>query len=273
MGFFKELADKDKELKRKLIMAKITLTPEKYIKKQFSNSLILGLMLLLTSFFFFSGLEMSGTKVLLYSLGTGIITYFTLFYILKHQVDVKIRKLEKDIDREVLFAGRFLLVKLNSGTPLITALSQAAHSYGVASHYFEEIVRDIDVGTPLEQALDNARRYSPSKKFRRILSQIADALKIGVDVTQFLESILDEIAESQLIEIKKYGKKLNGMTMFYMLLSIILPSLGITLMITVISLINVKLNSSFFFLLAFFLLIIEFFFISIFRSIRPNVNI
>lgn len=273
MTFFKELANKDKELKRKLISAKIDISPEEYVKKNIKTSLILAFFIAVVIFFFLNGIDYDKQKTLIVALASGFIGFYFFYWLLMKQAETKIRKIEKDIDKEVLFAGRFLLVKLNSGTPLITALSQAAHSYGVASKYFEEIVRDIDMGTSLEEALDKARRYSPSKRFRRIIFQIGNALKIGVDVTQFLEAILDEIAESQLIEIQKYGKKLNGMTMFYMLLSIIMPSLGITLMVTIISLINVKLDSSFFFLLIFLLLIIEFLFISIFKSIRPNVNV
>ena len=155
----------------------------------------------------------------------------------------------------------------------MNAIIDASNSYGVANKYFKEIVRDIELGTPLEDALEKASRYSPSDKMRRILFQISNALKIGVDVTDFLEAILDEIAEDQLIEIKSYGRKLSGITLFYMLFAVVIPSLGITMLITVISLIHIQADSGLFIMVLFFLIIIEFIFISIFKSIRPNVNI
>jgi pilus assembly protein TadC len=129
------------------------------------------------------------------------------------------------------------------------------------------------MGTSLEAALDHASRYSPSEKFRRILFQISNALKIGVDVTNYLEAILDEISNDQLIEIQRYGKKLNSLTMFYMLFSIVIPSLGITLFITIISMVSTNFDLSFFLFLAFMLLVLEYMFITIFKSIRPTVNI
>ena len=77
----------------------------------------------------------------------------------------------------------------------------------------------------MEEALEKACNTTPSKKFKKILFQINNALKIGVDVSVSLESTLEEISQEQLVEIQRYGKKLNSMTMFYMLLAIVAPSL------------------------------------------------
>jgi hypothetical protein len=107
----------------------------------------------------------------------------------------------------------------------------------------------------------------------RVLLQIMNALRIGVDVSRSLESTLDDIATTQLIEIQRYGKKLSSFTMFYMLLAIVLPSLGMTLFIVVSSLTSIALNSGIFFVLGFMLLLIQFVFIMMFRSIRPNINL
>lgn len=269
MGFFEQLAAEEPELKRKLIMAKIKQEPAAYIRKTMMGSVMVAATVTCTYFLFASaiGWPLWGL-LLIYPF-----THFLTYKILKRIVDIRIRKVAKDIDREVLFAGRFLLVKLHAGRPLITALTEASKSYGVANKYFKEIVHDIDMGTSLEEALSKASRYSPSDKFRRILFQITNALKIGVDVTHFLEATLDEIAGEQLIEIQRYGKKLNGLTMFFMLFSIVIPSLGITLFITIVSLVSVNFDLSFFLFLAFLIFALQFFFITLFKSIRPTVNI
>ncbi len=269
MGFFDEIASKNPELKRKLIMAKIDKEPETYIKNTFMSSFWLAITLAFAYFLFALGLGFNplGAVVLFF------ISWYILYKVLFRLVDVKIHRIAKDIDREVLFAGRFLLVKLHAGRPLISALSDAAASYGVANKYFKEIIHEIDMGTPLEEALERASRYSPSEKFRKILFQITNALKIGVDVTDYLEAMMDEIANEQLIEIQRYGKKLNSLTMFFMLFSIVIPSLGITLFITIISMVNVNFDLSFFLFLAGLIAFFEFFFVTIFKSIRPTVNI
>jgi len=269
MTFYDQIVQKSPQLKRKLSVARIEKTPVQYVKQNFNASLLLTIIATFGAGLFFLGFGWS----LYWLLPLAFIMWYALFNLLMHVADVAIRKYAKEIDKDVLFAGRFLMIKLNSGKPLINAIVDASNSYGVASGYFKHIVKDIELGTPLEEALDKASRYCPSEKMRRILFQISNALKIGVDVTHFLSAILDEIAQDQLLEIQKYGRKLSGLTMFYMLFAVVVPSLGITLGITVVSLVNFHVDFGAFIVILFMLLIVELVFISIFKSVRPNVNI
>ena len=269
MTVFQEIASKYPTLKRKLTTAHMDVTPEEYTKKSVVTAIMLAIILTFGTAMFVIGL---GFPMIIIP-AMLVVSLYLFFLLFMRRVDVKVNKLAKEIDRDVLFAGRFLLIKLNSGAPLMNAIIDASNSYGVANRYFKEIVRDIELGTPLEQALEKASRYSPSDKMRRILFQISNALKIGIDVTTFLEAILDEIAENQLLEIKNYGHKLSGLTLFYMLFAIVIPSLGITMFIVIVSLVNVTIDFKMFMVILFFLVVMEFIFISIFKSIRPNVNI
>lgn len=257
------------QLRKKLRMAHIDKKVETYLEERIQGAFVMSVGLTVFCFFIFSRFGVNMLLLPLILVGTFL--FFSLLFV--RSIDANIHRRAKQIDREVLFAGRFLLVKLNAGQPLVNALVDASHSYGVANKFFKEIVRDIDLGTPVEEALENASRYTPSKKFRAILFQITNAIKIGVDVSRFLEATLDDVANQQLIEIQRYGKKLNGITMFYMLLAIVVPSLGLTLFILVATLVGIDVNITLFSLLAFFMLIIEFIFISIFKTIRPTVNI
>jgi len=155
---------------------------------------------------------------------------------------------------------------------LIIALEDTTKSYGVASKYIKEIIDDVDTGNSIEDALQKAMVYSPSEKFRKILFHVNNALKLGIDVTKPLSSVLDEIAKEQEIEIKRYGKKLNTLIIFYMLVAIVIPSIGMTLFIIISSFINFTLGLSHFLLAVSFLILMEVFFISIFKSVRPSVN-
>lgn len=269
MSIFNEIAGMHKGLKKKLLMAKIKKTPEEYVKEAFRGALTATFMVIVGAFLLFEGIKIN--KIFL--IFVFLISFLVLFNLFMKRVDVVIRKRAREIDKEVLFAGRFLLVKLHSGKPLINSLIDASKSYGVANKYFKEIITDIELGTPVEEALEKGSRYTPSENFKKILFQLTTALKIGVDVTKFLEATLDEIAEEQLLNIKKYGKKLSGLTMFYMLFAIVIPSLGITLFITIASLVNIKVDIVLFGFFLFLLLIIEFLFITIFKGARPNINI
>ena len=269
MGFLKELTLHFPGLKTNLRKAHIAIRPEEYVKKSLFSSIFVSAMIAILTFFLTDSLGMP--------LSFPVIAFFLfftmIFFVQIKKVQVKISKRAKDIDKEVLFAGRFLLVRLNAGVPLINALVEASKSYGIASKYFKEIVRDIELGTPIEKALDNAVNYSASKKFKQILFQINNALKTGTDVSDCLEATLDEISQEQLIEIKRYGKKLNSVTLMYMLVAVVLPSLGMTLFVVIASLTSIQVDLTIFLVFVFFLFIIDIFFLAIFRSIRPNVNI
>lgn len=269
MGLFHNLSLKDPTLKRRLIIAHIKRTPEEYVREKFISAIMMSFVITLCAFI----ISFSMGYSMIIPVIAFIVAFPLLYKLFISTVDVAIHKHAKLIDREVIFAGRFLLVKLHAGSPLINAIVEASNSFGVANQSFKEIVRDIDLGTPLEEALEHASRYNPSENFRRIVFNITNALKIGVDVTSYLEAIIDEIAETQLIGIQRYGKKMSGYTMFYMLFAIVVPSLGITLLITVASFMNFVIDTGFFLMLLTLLLIIQFVFITIFKSARPNVNL
>ncbi|MBN1274683.1 type II secretion system F family protein [Candidatus Woesearchaeota archaeon] len=269
MSIINNITSRHPDLKRKLYMAGMDVEPRVYVKEKFKNSLLMGFLLLVGSFFL---IDKNGGNLFLVPI-IGVVTYALMFRLQMRQVDAKISKRAGIIDKDVLFAGRFLLVKLNSGRPLINAIEDATKSYGISNEYFKEIIKDIDLGTSLEDALEKATTNCPSKKLKKILFQITNALKIGTDVTNFLESILDEIAEEQLIEIQRYGKKLSSVTMFFMLIAVVLPSLGMTMIVVIISLINITLSGVDFMLIILGLMFIQFIFLTTFKSIRPNVNI
>lgn len=266
---YRYVAHRLPHLRHQLRVAHMRQTPEEFVRTVMRKTgmyvllLGVGLAMLVDRFELSWGVWVAGV-VAMYLFG---------FWIGLKQPLIVAHRRAVDIDREVLFAGRFLLVKLHSGRPLINALIEASRSYGVASRYFAEIVHDIELGTPLEQAIENAMTYSASESFRKILFQIHTALRLGIDVTQSLEAVLDDITEQQLLQIQKYGKKLPTVTLFYMLVAIVFPSLGMTILSIILSFTEINMDMTTYLAVLFFLIILNFMFITIFRSIRPKVNI
>lgn len=263
------LAAKNPLLKKQLKIAKVDKTPKEFVKEILKNALVMSSGMTILLFFYFD----KNQKPLLMLIPIFIILLMVFYNFNLAKLRARIIKRQKEIDKDVLFAGRYLLVKLNSGEPLINALVDASKSYGIASSYFREIVRDIELGKPIEQALSDAAEYSPSAKFRKVLFQISNALKIGIDVTEFLDATLNEIADEQLIEINRYGKKLNSITLFYMLFAVVLPSLGLTIFIVVSSIAGINVDMGFFLSLLIFIAILQLVFLLMYKSIRPNINI
>jgi len=155
------------------------LRPDIFVKKTVQLAAMLTLASIVFLFFIF---EVSSISLFWLLLLVPIVLVGSFFFFLNAPKSV-IAKRRRELDQEVLFAGRFLLVKVHSGRPLLNALIEGSQSYGVASKYFKEVVDDINLGTPIEKALDNAVKYSPSDKYRRILFQINTAMKVGIDVS------------------------------------------------------------------------------------------
>jgi len=203
---------------------------------------------------------------------------FCLFFLISfifmlHVPKGVIRKREREINKEALFAGRYLLVKIQSGIPLFNALIDASKGYGVAAKYFKEIVDDINIGVPIEDALERAREFNCSEKFKLILSELVTSLKTGADIVPSLKEVLIQITDDQILEIKAYNKKLNAIMMMYLIIAAVMPSLGMTMFTVISGFVSFRITPMFIFLVVFFLCIIQFTFLSIFKSVRPMVNL
>ena len=167
MSFYRIIASGFPDLKKKMKSAGIIGTPELYVEQAFRGALYLSIGVSVLMFF----LVLKFSLNLLIPLALFIFLFMMLFFMNLKRADVKMLHRAREIDKDVLFAGRFLLVKINSGRPLINSIIDASNSYGVASKYFKEIVRDMELGTPMEEALENAYRTTPSKRFKKILFQ------------------------------------------------------------------------------------------------------
>ena len=136
----------------------------------------------------------------------------------------------KKIERDILFAARDLIIALRSGMPLFNAITSVSSGYGEASKEFLKVIEKVQLGTSLEDAIDQVVSTSKSVSFRKIMLQAAVSIKVGADVISALQSVIDELAQERVIELRRYGQRLNAIAMFYMLFGIILPSMGIAVL-------------------------------------------
>jgi len=182
-----------------------------------------------------------------------------------------IAKKRREIDAEVLFAGRYLLIEFWSGVPVFDALKSVSKNYGTISDYFAEIVEMVEAGVPIEEAIDQAIELTPSPRLRKLLWQIVNSLRTGADISNSLEVILNQIEREQMIEVKGYGRKLNSLALFYMMIAVILPALGGIMLVVVSSFTGITVNLSVLLVVVAFLAFIQLMFISIIKTSRPAV--
>ena len=265
---FQRVAKATPMLKVKLKQAGIDDKPEDFIKKTFlsafymTTGLVVALFLILAKYNVLKGVLFLIVPVV----------FFVMFFYMIRLPDLRISRKEKEISKEIVFAGRFLIIEIESGVPLYNTMINVSKNYEVIGKYFKEITDKIDFGTSMEDALNEAVEFIPSNDFRKILWQIINSIRTGSNVAKSLSSVMEQITKDQITEVNKYGKKLNPLAMFYMIVAVILPSLGITMLIILSSFIRFELSLTILLVLAGFLGFVQFMFISMVKFSRPAIE-
>jgi len=135
----------------------------------------------------------------------------------------------------------------------------------------DEIVDAIESGMSMTDALNDYGLISPSDYMRRILGQIANALKTGSDLSSALDIIGWSIQLDRENRIAQYGQELAIVGLMYMVLIIVMPSMGVTLFIILSNFFGITVTSQHLYGSALLVVGLEMFFISIIRSRRPVI--
>ncbi len=200
-------------------------------------------------------------------MGMGFSTFFYISLYPKLFVNRKVRNLEKNLPS----ALRHLLVHVRSGVPFFNSLVSIAYSgYGLLSDEFLRAAKEIDTGLSEIAALELLARENPSLYFRRIVWQIVNAMKSGADIGQTIKEIVTDMGADQKAAIKKYGSELNPLVLFYMVLVVIFPTLGIVFLLVLSSFVAAAFDMQVVMTAVLvFLVLVQLMFIGLVKSKRP----
>lgn len=266
---FEQISRSFPKLRLKLVQAGIPDAPTRFIKKiaivSFYYSVGVNILLL---FAFLKYKTLALFLLFLFPL-----SFLLLFGFFLKMPEVKIKSRKKEIDKEIVYVGKFLLIELSSGVSLFDALVSISQNFEAAGKFFKRIVDKTRMGTPMEAAINEAIDEAPSDNLKKVLWQINNSLQTGSDIASSLNLVLEQISQEQLIEIQQYGKKLNPLAMFYMMLAVIVPSLGITMLVVLSSLIKFTINLPILIGIALMIGVVQFMFINIIKTSRPSVEL
>jgi flagellar protein FlaJ len=183
-----------------------------------------------------------------------------------------VSKRVKSIERFLPHALRQLLIQVRSGMPLYNSIvSVSRKDYGPLSEEFRAVVKEIDTGRSEMEALDGMARRNPSLHLRRIMWQITNAMRTGADIGSTLKEIVDTMMIEQKVEIKNYGASLNPLALFYMMVVVIFPTLGIVFLLVMSSFVGMAFDIKMVLMgILGFLLIFQVMFIGIVKTKRPT---
>ena len=259
-------------LKKDLKIAQIEKDVTTYIHESLVYSFFMSFFLTLGLLFIFVNIQLELGLSILLSLLSFILFYFLVFNTFIYRPKVLIRKRAKEIDTELVFCLRHLLIELRAGVVLFDAMVGVSRDYGEVSKEFNSIVEKISLGMPTSAAIYEVGQSTPSNHLKRVLLQIANAMTSGSDIADSLEAVLNQISQEQIIKIKEYGQKLNPLSMFYMVFGMIIPSIGITFAVIVLSVLGsaVVINGPTILIsIMFLVLLIQFIFVSMVDKSRP----
>ncbi len=259
------------DLKKKLALANMSQTPIEFLEKASLSSIYLAVaFLLLTGVIF---LSQNPPVSLLWLVPLAVVYFLVLFYYFMLYPDAMVLKRAKELDYEVVFAGRQIVIAVKSGMPLFDAIVGATSGYGAVSREFSRIADRVTLGVPLVQAIRDEAQQNPSRYFVRMLMQLSNSISSGADVGSSVEVVLDQISKEQVISLKEYSQKLTPIVMFFMVFGIIVPSLGVVLATVVFSAISggtLGMTSSILAPVFIVIAIIQFLFLGLIETSRPK---
>ncbi len=241
-----------------------------FVKRMFVYSALLAIIV---------GLVVS---YVMYTVGVtpilGMILAIAIFYaffnrFIQYPID-RSKNIGRDVEKDIVFAVRDIVIGMRSGMPLFNAMTAVSTGYGAASKEFAKVVELVQLGMPIEEAIDETSTKSNSKTFKRIMLQASVSIKSGADLVGAMQSVLDEVSQERVIELRRYGQRLNALAMFYMLFGVIFPSMGIAvaaILTTFINIFTVDTSTLLFALVGIFFL--QLIFMNIMRTSRPSFSL
>lgn len=272
LGFGRSLEKNFPFLKLHLKQAEVDFSVKEYL----SMCLFSGILFFVFfGFFFILILSVAGVQKP-FPFGLIISIIVTLFVFLQQLTYPKIysNKRVKDIEKNLLAALQNMLIQLNSGVPLFDILVNLSKgNYGEISKEFQKVVKKINAGTPQIETLEEMATLNPSLFFRRAIWHLVNGMKAGADMSDVIKEMVSLLAEEQILQIQKYGSQLNPLAMFYMLVVVIAPSLGMTFLIIISSFISLSETATKLVFYGLFGIVVFFqiMFIGIIKSKRPNL--
>ena len=271
---YKLLGKKIDGLDSKLKQAGMYETKADFIHKVLKLALM-GALGITAFLFFVLGKTKLGANTLSFVsflVGAFLILFFILANYFLRTPDVLIMKKSREVSKEIVFAGRFLIIELESGVPLYNAMMNVSDNYPMIGKYFNDIIQKVNLGNSMDEAIVDTIQNSPSNDLNRILWQGLNSLKTGSDIKWSLGSVLDQIVREQQILMKDYGRKLNPLAMFYMMIAVIIPSLGTTMMTVLATFLNIKISLFVLIIIVCAFAFMQFMFIAIVKSSRPPIE-
>jgi archaeal flagellar protein FlaJ len=213
--------------------AEIDISAEKYAMASFLSAIIYAVIFTFIGFTF-GVVILRGLKTEVFLIAFGGAFFGLLGALAFHLIFPKIKanQIAAQVDQELLFALRTMLIQLSSGVSLFETMKSISRSnYGQVSEEFKDVIRDINSGMSETKALEKLAFKTNSNILKKTIWQIITTIKSGGSVVNAMQSEVEELVGKQMETIKNYSASLNLWTLIYLIIAAAMPSLGVTFLV------------------------------------------
>ena len=208
----------------------------------------------------------------LLGLTLGLIAAALIFMQMSMYPKIKVKKKIREIESNLVYALRTMLVQIKSGISLFDSLNMIARGeFGQLSIEIQKAIDEINTGATEQSALQNIATKNPSPYLRKVIWQLVNGMKAGGDVSNVMRESVRSMTREQEIQIQRYGNSLRVLSLVYMMVGVIIPALGVTFLIVLGSFPKIQISEMTFWTLLLGVVIAEFMYLGIIKSKRPNL--
>lgn len=160
-----------------------------------------------------------------------IITLVYYKFYFKMFIDPKIDKRRNELEKDALYFFEILSLSLDAGRNIKTAIEITADSVDSGlSREFKKLIKDINYGKNLNEALDDLKSRIPSDSINNIILSIKEANTFGNNIIATVYSQVDYIRQKHIMEAKakinKIPVKISVVSVLFFIPLLILLLLG-----------------------------------------------
>ena len=129
-----------------------------------------------------------------------ILLYFLFFPLF---IDSKIKKREKQLEKDAVYFFEILSLSLEAGRNIKTALDVTTRNVDSAlSLEFARVIKDVNFGKDLDEALEELKYRIPSDTVNNIILNIRQSNIFGNNIIDTVYKQIDYLREKRVLEIK-----------------------------------------------------------------------
>ncbi len=259
------------DLKRKLKYIEVY-NPKEYMLVGLANSFFMGFITLgiLLSLTLLG--EINQTIITLSIVSPVAMFIITLFYWIGYP-GVQANKRAEQVEKDLLFAIRDMSIQMESGVGFVEALETLSTGYGKLSEEFDYILKEINTGSSIEDSLEESITRNASHLYRSVMIRLLDGIKTGADIPDLLSAVIHNLDQDLQDKVKKYGQEVNTWITLYLVMGIVLPSMGLTIFIMLSSFSGISITWKFLVLIGSGIVFFHISALGLLNSRRPAIEV